>query len=74
MTTKLRLDPELAAVVERARRRTQEVGEVPRRPSPSFESKITPEVALVILGLLRDGTYAEAVARITAEDPELADQ
>jgi hypothetical protein len=74
MATKLRLDPELAAVVERARRRAEEMGEVPRGPFPRFESKIPPEVAEVILEMLRDGTYAEAVARVAADDPELADQ
>lgn len=74
MVTKLRLDPELAAVVERARRRAEEMGELPHKPFPPFESKIPPELAEVILELLRDGTYAEAVARIAADDPELADQ
>lgn len=74
MATTLRLDPDLAAVVERARRRAVEMGELPRGPFAPHESKIPAEVADVILGLLRDGTYAEAVARIAAEDPELADQ
>ncbi|MGH9245229.1 MAG: hypothetical protein ACRD29_13120 [Acidimicrobiales bacterium] len=74
MGTKLRLEPELAAVVERARRRAEEMGELPRGPFPRFEATIPPAVADVLLELLRDGTYAEAVARIAAEDPELADQ
>lgn len=74
MATKLRLDPDLAAVVERARRRAVEMGEWPRGPFPSYEPKLSAEVADAIMELLRDGTYAEAVARIAAEDPELADQ
>ena len=74
MATTLRLDPELAAVVERARRRAEEMGELPRGPFPPFESTIPPDVAEIILELLRDGTYADAVARVAAEDPELADQ
>ena len=39
-------------------------------PGPAMR----PEVGEVILELLRDGTYAKAVAHIVAEDPELADQ
>lgn len=74
MATKLRLDPDLAAVVERARRRAVEMGELPPGPFLPYEPKISSEVADVILEMLRDGTYAEAVARIAAEDPELADQ
>jgi len=31
-------------------------------------------VGELILQLLRNGTYAKAVERIVAEDPELADQ
>ncbi len=74
VATALRLDPDLAAVVERARWRAVELGELPRGSLPPYESKIATEVADVILRMLRDGTYAEAVARIAAEDPELADQ
>ena len=74
VATKLRLDPELAAVVERARRRAEAMGELPRAPFPPFEPKIPPEVGQVMLEMLRDGTYDQVVARIAAEDPELADQ
>lgn len=74
MVTKLRLDPELAAVVARARRRAEELGELPRGPFPPWEPTMSSDVADVILELLRDGTYAEAVARIAAEDSALADQ
>jgi hypothetical protein len=72
VATNLRLDPELAAVVERARQRAAAAGELtPARglPGPAMR----PEVGEVILELLRDGTYAKAVARIVAEDTELAD-
>ena len=74
MATELRLDPELAAVVERARRRAREMGELPRGPFAPSESSIPPEVAEVILAWLRDGGYDEAVARIAAEDPDLANE
>jgi hypothetical protein len=72
MATKLHLDPELAGVVERARRRAEEMGELPRGPFPPFESKIPPQAADVLVEWLRDGSYEEAVARIAEEDPDLA--
>jgi hypothetical protein len=74
MVTELRLDPELAAVVERARRRAEETGEFPRGPFPPFESSIPPEAAELIREWLRDGGYDEAIAQIAAEDPDLANQ
>jgi len=74
MATKLRLDPDLAAVVERARRRAVESGELARGPLQPAEPVLPPDVGDVLLEMLRDGTYAEAVARTVAEDPELADQ
>ena len=74
MATKLRLDPELATVVERARRRAVEMGELFQGPFPAAAPILSTEVGDIILGLLRDGTYAEAVARIVADDPELTDQ
>jgi hypothetical protein len=73
VATNLRLDPELAAVVERARKRAAAAGELtPARGE--LGPTLRPEVGELILQLLRDGTYAKAVERIVAEDPELADQ
>jgi hypothetical protein len=72
MATKLHLDPELACVVERARRRAVEMGELPRGPFPPFESEIPPQAADVLVEWLRGGGYDEAVARIAEEDPDLA--
>lgn len=72
MATKLHLDPELAAVVERARRRAEEMGELPRGPFAPFESKIPPEAADVLHEWLSDGGYEQAVTRIGDEDPDLA--
>ncbi len=74
MTTKLHLDPELAAVVERARQRAEEMGELPRGPFPARESQIPPEVADLMLEWLRDGGYEQAIARIASEDPDLANE
>ncbi|MGH9055509.1 MAG: hypothetical protein ACRDYY_06535 [Acidimicrobiales bacterium] len=72
MATELHLDPELAAVVEHARRRARETGELPRGPVSPFQSSIPPEARTVIAAWLRDGGYEKAVARIAAEDPDLA--
>ncbi len=74
MTTKLHLDPELAAVVERARQRAEEMGELPRGPFPALESQIPPEAADLLVEWLRDGRYDEAIARIANEDPDLANE
>jgi hypothetical protein len=74
MATELHLDPELAAVVDRARRRAEAMGELPRGPFPPFESKIPHEAANVLLEWLRDGSYDAAVARVIAEDPDLANE
>lgn len=74
MATNLHLDPELTAVVERARRRAEEMGELPRGPFPPFESKIPPRAVEVMLAWLRDGGYDEAIAQIATEDPDLANQ
>ena len=73
MATTLRLDPELSAVVRRARRRAEEHGELPGEPISSLEARISLEAGEVMFGLLRDGTYAAAVDRTVADDPELTD-
>jgi hypothetical protein len=74
MATELRLDPHLAAIVESARQRAHEMGELPRGPFPPFKSQIPPEAAEVIREWLRDGGYDAAIAQIAAEDPDLANE
>jgi len=74
MVTKLHLDTELAAVVERARHRAEEMGELPRGPFLPYESKIPPDAAEVIREWLWDGGYEEAIARIAHEDPDLTNE
>lgn len=74
MATELRLDQELADVVQRGRRRAREAGELPRGPFPHYEPPIPPEAAAAVSDWLRDGGYDEAIARIVAEDPDLANQ
>lgn len=68
------LDPELRRLVERARRAAEEAGELRPPGRGPIRSSISAEAQAVIMEWLRDGGYAEAVARIAAEDPDLADQ
>ena len=56
MAMRLRLDPELAAAVERARRLASEAGELTPGGGAPFETVISPEVGAAIGSLLRDGT------------------
>jgi len=74
VATELHLDPELEEVVRVARRRAEEMGELPRGPFPPFESTLTPEARKLIAEWLRDGGYDEAIARIAIEDLGLANQ
>jgi hypothetical protein len=75
MATELNLDPELAEVVERGRKLLAEMGVWPSRaPARPQAPTIPPEAAKALLDWKRDGGYDEAVARIGAENPDLADQ
>lgn len=71
----LHLDPELAEVVERGRKLLAEMGVWPSRaPARPLAPTIPPDAAKALLAWKRDGGYDGAVARIGAEDPDLADQ
>ena len=74
VTTRLHLDPDLADVVERARRRAADSGEWPRGTVQPFEPTIPSEAVDVISGWLRDGGYDRAIAQVVAEDLALATQ
>ena len=73
MVTQLPLDPDFAAVVERARRRAVEMGEIPAQAG-GFDPTIPPEARAIISEWLRGGGYDAAIARIAAEDPDLASE
>jgi hypothetical protein len=73
MATELPLDPEFAAVVERARRLAVEMGEIPARAGRSVPT-IPPEARQIIAEWLRGGGYEAAIAQVAAEDPDLANQ
>jgi len=70
----IELNPELRSVVERARRAAEEAGELRPPAIGPLRSTIPAEAREAIMGLLRDGTYAAAVARVAAEDADLADE
>lgn len=75
MATESQLDPEFVKVVERARKELAETGVWPRKePAPPFEPIWPPEVAEILLAWKREGGYAAEVAKISTEDPDLADQ
>jgi hypothetical protein len=74
MATNLHLDPELADVVNRARGRAEAMGELARGPFPPFRPTIPPEAAKILVAWLRNGGFDEAVDRIAAEDPDLANE
>jgi len=66
----IEISPELRQVVERARQTAEAAGEL----RPPAVGPIRAEAREAVIGLLRDGSYAAAVARIAAADPELADR
>lgn len=73
MATQPPLDPDFAAVVERARRRAVEMAEIPAHAG-RFEPTIPAEAKAIISEWLRGGGYDAAIAQIAAEDPDLAIQ
>lgn len=70
MATELRSDPELTELLERARTRAAEDGEVLTGPTPVGPS-LSSEAGQIVASWLDDGGYDRAVADITAEDPDL---
>ncbi len=74
VATGLHLEPGLAAVVQAARERAEDSGELPRGTFLPLESTIPTEAATVIGEWLRDGGYDAAIGRIAAEEPDLANQ
>jgi len=63
---------ELEAAVERARARAARTGELRPVLSGSFAASVSAELADFVQRILTDGTYAQAVARIGEQDPDLA--
>jgi hypothetical protein len=74
MATSPSHDPELGAVIERARRRAEDRNELRATRPVAYESPLSPEARAIVLEWLRDGGYDEAVALVVADDPEVATQ
>lgn len=68
------VSPELEEAIARARRQAEAAGELGRRRPVRPREPLPPEVRAFFRRILDDGSYAEAVARLGAEDPEIADQ
>lgn len=74
MTTRVRLDAELRSVVERARIRAREQGELLDTPSGLPPCGLSPAASAVLVDWVGSGDYDRAIAEITADDPDLATQ
>lgn len=70
MATDLRSDPELSTLVERARVRATEAGELLTAPM-SIESPLSVEARQIVATWIDEGGYGRAVAAVEAEDPDL---
>lgn len=74
MATGVRLDAELRSVVERARSRAREQGELLDTPSGLPSCDLSPAAGAVLADWVASGDYDRAIAEITADDPDLATQ
>lgn len=72
-TTKHR-DPELEAIVARARARLAADGEFRPPRAGGFTSALPVEAQEIVRDWLDDGGYERALELITSEDPDLANQ
>lgn len=68
------LSQRLQSAIERARKSAESSGAFQLRGRERGRNDISPTLSEAIVDLLRDGSYAAAVARVAAEDPDLADQ
>ncbi len=74
MATKLKLDPEVQRVVERARAAAREHGELLDGPSGIAGADLSPEAKAALAEWVTSGDYDRVVAEITANDPDIATQ
>lgn len=71
MAMKLELDPELQAVVSRARELARESGELLDGPGAPPSEGISPAVRAAVADWVDSGDYDRAVAELVADDPDL---
>jgi hypothetical protein len=65
---------DLKAFVAQARRRAADAGELLPDEVHAYQAEVDDDVREFILSILRDGTYAAAVAELARLDPDLATQ
>lgn len=73
-TDPISTEDDFEAVVARARRAAELAGELRPPVIGPYDSPLNADERPFLLGLIRDGTYARAVAVIAAEDPDLASE
>jgi hypothetical protein len=74
MAMELKLDPELQAAVERARRAARERGELLDGPAPAPSEGLSPAARAALAGWVDSGDYDRSVAEIVSDDPDLQSQ
>lgn len=74
VTTRMKLDPELQAVVERARALARERGELRDGPGAPPSEGLSPAARAAVADWVDSGDYDRAVAEIVADDPDLQTQ
>lgn len=74
VATRMKLDPELQAVVERARVLARERGELRDGPGASPSEGLSPAVRAAVADWVDSGDYDRAVAELVADDPDLQTQ
>lgn len=72
MATRMNLDPEFQALVERARAEARANGELRDGPRSIDDPPLPPEARAALLDWVRSGDYDRAVHEIVADDPDLA--
>lgn len=74
MSMRLRSDPELAAVVERARERAETMGELRAEPWSASDVLSSAEAREIVAAWASDGGYDCALAAVVIDDVDLANQ
>lgn len=72
MATQLRIDPELQAIVERAREQARRKGELRDEPWAPDHEPLPADARAVLRDWVTSGDYDRAVSAIVANDPDLA--
>ncbi len=74
MATQARLDPELERIIDDARSRARERGELLTAPTGMVSGGLSDAARAALVDWVSSGDYGRAVEAITADDPDLATQ